>query len=128
MECAACSVQHDPMRLRLKAIRKRLGLTQDQLAERVPFERPWISKLETGATWTSDTLAVLAAALAVPEHELLGYLHPPDDEVRGDQADVVRAVLALSPKGVEFIKKQLEVAAQLGLVAHDTNKNGGEDG
>lgn len=118
MEGAFCSVQHEVMQLRLRSIRQRLGLTQDQLAERVPFERPWISKLETGATWTAETLTVLAAALDVPEHELLGYHHPPDLDLSPEQAEVLRLVLNLSPQGFDFIRLQLEVAKQIGLIQH----------
>lgn len=122
------AVMHDwSMRLRLRDIRERLGLTQERLAERVPFERPWISKLETGVgTWTSETLEVLSVALDVPEHELLGYSHPPDSDMTPSLRQLVHNALLLDERGIAFLADQVEVARKLGFVRPSEESKGDE--
>lgn len=58
---------------RIRATRKRIGLTQSALAEKVGVDRSHISKIEAGETLGSLQLVTkLATALGVPLSELIG--------------------------------------------------------
>jgi transcriptional regulator with XRE-family HTH domain len=68
------SVRHTPNPLagRLRLIRKRRGLTQEQLAERAGVTHGTISRLETGKLGASQALLIdLAAALGISLAELV---------------------------------------------------------
>ncbi len=72
-----------PLRLRVKELRKRLGWTQDLLAEKTGVRRATISAIETGESKgiDFDTLERLARALEVDA----GYLivTTPQEKKRG---------------------------------------------
>jgi transcriptional regulator with XRE-family HTH domain len=62
-----------PVGARVKALRKRRGLSQDALAKRAGLHRVTLANVERGATVpTLDTLARLATALRVSVAQLLG--------------------------------------------------------
>ena len=60
--------------MKLKRLRAKRGLTQEELGRKVGVSYAYISMLESGAKTnpTIDTLKALAKALRVPVAELLG--------------------------------------------------------
>ncbi|BCG45666.1 Helix-turn-helix motif [Citrifermentans bremense] len=74
---------------RIKELRKRTGLSQDQLAERVGIEAKYLSRIEVGKRYPSlETLESIADALRVEMRELFNFTHFEDgaDTTRGFQA------------------------------------------
>ena len=70
----------------LRALRARQRLSLGQLAARAGMSKGTLSKLETGAgNPTLDTLAALAAALAVPMAELFAAAHAGIEVVRAGE-------------------------------------------
>ena len=60
--------------LRIQQLRKRAGLTQENLAERLDVNQGMISQLENGnAGILLSRLVLLAEALGVPPHSLLKF-------------------------------------------------------
>ena len=64
-----------PLRLvfgqRVRDLRIRAGLKQDEFAEKCGFARSYMARIETGgANCSLDAIAVLATALRVPVREL----------------------------------------------------------
>lgn len=73
---------------RIKELRKRRGLTQDQLAERVDLATRYISLIEVGRSAPSlDTIVNVARALEVELKVLFDFMHLDPD--------------AVAPKGIE---------------------------
>jgi len=73
---------------RIKEIRKRCGLSQDQLAEKVGIEAKYLSRIEVGKRYPSlETLEHIADSLQVEMQELFNYFHQDSD--------------AISPRGIE---------------------------
>ncbi len=73
---------------RIKELRKRVGLSQDQLAEKIGIESKYLSRIEVGKRQPSlDTLGHIADSLQVEMKELFDFSHL-DNE-------------ATSPKGIE---------------------------
>lgn len=61
---------------RIKELRKRAGLSQDQLAEQVGIESKYLSRLEVGKRSPSlDTLGRIADALRVEMKTLFDFSH-----------------------------------------------------
>ena len=61
---------------RIKELRKKRGLSQEQLAELVGIEQNTLSYIETGANFCSaETLEKLIDALGVMPHELFLFSH-----------------------------------------------------
>ena len=56
---------------KIRALRKRRGLSQEQLGELVGFSQSKISKIENGDWDSLSDLKLLAAALEVPIEELV---------------------------------------------------------
>ena len=55
----------------LRNLRKRAGLTAEELAEKCGFHQSQISKMETGAAgYSAASVAALSSALCVPEWQL----------------------------------------------------------
>lgn len=105
------------MRLHIRQIRRAAGMTQEQLAERVEMNPATISQLERDRHgWTSHTLSLMATALSVPEHEVLGYTHPPDAELPEATRDLVHRVVQLDERGVGLVRAVVEQAEQMGMV------------
>ena len=75
---------------RIKELRKRAGLSQDQLSEKVGVESKYLSRIETGKRYPSlETLEGIAEALNAEMKELFDFSHH-DAE-------------AASPRGIEDI-------------------------
>lgn len=73
---------------RIKELRKRAGLSQDQLGEQVGIEAKYLSRIEVGKRQPSlETLENIADSLKVEMKELFEFSHL-DNE-------------AVSPKGIE---------------------------
>jgi transcriptional regulator with XRE-family HTH domain len=65
---------------RIKELRKRGGLSQDQLAEKVGIEAKYLSRIEVGKRYPSlETLEEIADALEVEMKELFEYSHHSED-------------------------------------------------
>ena len=61
---------------RIKELRKRAGLSQDQLAEKVGIESKYLSRIEVGKRHPSlDALERIADSLQVEMKELFDYSH-----------------------------------------------------
>lgn len=61
---------------RIKELRKRAGLSQDQLAEKVGIESKYLSRIEVGKRHPSlDALERIADSLQVEMKELFDYFH-----------------------------------------------------
>lgn len=61
---------------RIKELRKRKGLTQDQLAEQVDLASRYISLIEGGKSSPSlEVIARIASALGVEAKELFDFMH-----------------------------------------------------
>jgi transcriptional regulator with XRE-family HTH domain len=57
---------------RVRARRRELGISQEELAERAEVHRTWISQLERGVSNVSiDNIARISEALEIPASELL---------------------------------------------------------
>lgn len=60
----------------IKRYRKRLGLSQEALAEKTCISRSYISKIEApncGKSFSVETLFVIADALQIPAYKLLQF-------------------------------------------------------
>lgn len=77
---------------RIKELRKRAGLSQDQLAEKVGIEAKYLSRIEVGKRYPSlETLEHIADALQVEMKELFDFQH-----FHGE---------AVTPRGIENLVK-----------------------
>jgi repressor LexA len=86
----------DPMGVRVRRQRRRLGLTLDDLAARAGMSKPYLSLIETGRVGnppSDEKLGRLEEVLQFPRGELLGQAHlqrtPP--AVRAVLAELLRA-------------------------------------
>lgn len=71
---------------RIKARRKELGLSQEELAESINMDTPNLSNIERGKRFmTAETLEKIAQALATTERELFDFSeHEPQKYYRND--------------------------------------------
>lgn len=89
---------------RIKELRKRAGLSQDQLAERVGIEAKYLSRIEVGKRYPAlETLENIADALHVEMRELFDFKHFEGgaDTARGVQTLIEGA----SPEELRLINK-----------------------
>ncbi|MBN9079821.1 MAG: hypothetical protein BGN87_13285 [Rhizobiales bacterium 65-79] len=96
--------------IRLKAVRKARGLTQNELAERTERSVDAISNIERGKGLPSvETLDVLAKALEIPIAELFSQ------SLEGRRESAARLVLLarLNDLGRGFGDRDLETAVRL---------------
>ncbi|MDR1248410.1 MAG: helix-turn-helix domain-containing protein [Treponema sp.] len=87
----------------LQSIRKRRGLTQKQLADKIGVTREAVAAYESGRSRLVDiTLIDLAAALRVSADEILG-LHPPSPDAPGVSRRLVKRMVIIEglPEGVK---------------------------
>jgi transcriptional regulator with XRE-family HTH domain len=64
------------MRVKLRSVRERLFVTQEELAERTAMSRATISRIESGRQRPRiSSVRRLAAALGVPPEELIDWEH-----------------------------------------------------
>lgn len=60
---------------RIKELRKKLGITQEQLAELVEIDQRNLSNIECGITFPSKSLASIAHSLGIPLKDLFDFEH-----------------------------------------------------
>jgi transcriptional regulator with XRE-family HTH domain len=97
---------------RIPLYRKRAGLSQTELAERVGTSRNMVAKLEsTSRRLTSDWLVRIGDALDVPPYLLIA----PDDILPSEQelADMLNAAQQTLPVGLPYSEWPKAVAAGL---------------
>lgn len=91
--------------LRIKSIRQRRGLTQEQLAERVERSVDAISNLERGLSLPGfETLERLAAVLKVPVKDFFDFGEASSDPAR------VALLVAINDTARSLTTSDLEVA------------------
>ena len=96
---------------RIKELRKRDGLSQDQLAEKVGIETKYLSRIEVGKRQPSlETLDNIADCLQVEMKELFDYSHLGNDAVsvkgiEGALAGASNEELRLVFKLIEAVRK-----------------------
>lgn len=78
----------------LKAYRKRAGMTQQELAERVGVTPSAISHWETGSVTNigMDNLRAIADALGVSTADILGTVSSKQDDIREKLVSIVRTL------------------------------------
>ncbi len=68
--------------IRIKELRKRVGLSQDQLAEKVGIESKYLSRIEVGKRYPSlDALERIADSLEVEMKELFDFAHHDNESI-----------------------------------------------
>lgn len=102
---------HAKLGLRIRELRTRHGLTQQQLAERVGFGASYFSQIESGAKGaTLDTLAAVAATLGVTLSELFLEVDQPFPK---DYDRLSTALAGQSPERQRILLRILEEALRL---------------
>lgn len=66
----------------VKELRKSMGYTQEQLAEKIECSTQTISNIECGKTISSDMAMKLSSVFHVPADYLLGKIEAPDEYTR----------------------------------------------
>jgi transcriptional regulator with XRE-family HTH domain len=99
--------------LRIKAIRKRRGFSQEELAELIDRSPDAISNLERGISVPAlDTLELLAAGLKVPISELLGEAGTESEKRVGAMTRLVDAARGLDDRMLAAAAEIVEVLAR----------------
>lgn len=92
---------------RIKELRKRAELSQDQLAEKVGIDGKYLSRIEVGKRNPSlDTLEGLADSLQVEMKELFEYSH--HDSVAASPRDIESALTGASTEELQLIFKLIK--------------------
>ena len=82
------------MRVRIKEVRKTVGLSQLELAERVGLSRPYLSQIEDGKrNLSTKRQKLIADALGVDPTELVDF----DAPDKSDEDTLIRAFRKLAP-------------------------------
>lgn len=101
--------QRDRVSLRIKTIRKRRRLTQDQLAEKIGRTGDAVSQLERGLSLPSfETLERLAQALDVPIRDFFD-----SDRTEGGSAQRQKLLAEVIDLAGRMTEKDLQVAVQV---------------
>ncbi|CCV03317.1 Transcriptional regulator, XRE family [Mesorhizobium metallidurans STM 2683] len=96
------------------AHRKRMDLTQEQLAERASISIDTVRKIETAASGASfPMIEKIALALEVDEAELFSTLLPSGSFNRGKFQEISLRLAGLSEKELRWVGDLLEVALKL---------------
>jgi transcriptional regulator with XRE-family HTH domain len=98
--------------LRVKALRQRRGLSQEELAERIDRSLHAISNIERGRTFPNfTTLERLSRVLEVPVRDFFDHQPDPDDNPRRARllAELFTAVRELSDSDLELAVEQVKV-------------------
>ena len=76
---------------KIRELRKRLGLTQEELGDMIGVKKAAINKYETGVVVNlkKSVIAALAKALQVSPTELLSPDEPPDDSPHTEEAKIL---------------------------------------
>ncbi|PVD01361.1 helix-turn-helix transcriptional regulator [Streptomyces sp. CS014] len=73
---------------RIRAARREAGLTQEQVALRVPMDRATYNRIEMGhAAALLDSLILIADVIGVPLSDLMREERPPPRERQGPPSD-----------------------------------------
>jgi transcriptional regulator with XRE-family HTH domain len=92
---------------RIKELRKRVGLSQDQLAERVGIESKYLSRLEVGKRVPSfETLENIADSLQVEMKELFEFSHLSDEATTPE--GIESAMAGASPEELRLVFKLIK--------------------
>lgn len=111
---------------KIKQLRKKLGMTQEELGNLIGVQKAAINKYETGivVNLKQATIASLAKALHVSPVELLSPEDTPEDQpltqearkdiglISPDEADLIKTYRLLPPPGKQYVHQQL-LAARL---------------
>lgn len=82
------------MRIKIRDIRTRLGVSQTELAARCGISRPFLAQLESGKrNLTAERQDQIAKALNINASELVDFLAPPES----DKELLVEAFWAATP-------------------------------
>lgn len=89
---------------RIKELRKRVGLSQDQLAENVGIESKYLSRIEVGKRQPSlDALERIADSLHVEMKELFDYTHLDNEAI--SQRGIESALMGASNEEMRLVFK-----------------------
>lgn len=95
----------------VKSHRRRVGLTQEKLAENVGVSIDMISKIEAGSTGASfKVIESLSVALSVDPSELFAPELPKDHVRRSDLVHVVARLATLTPNELSWISGLMDAA------------------
>lgn len=104
--------------LKLAAIRKQRGLTQERLAEKIDRSPEAVSNLERGGSYPKlETLIRLSASLSIPLRELVDELdpNPPADPSRiALEATLLDAARTLDLRDLEIAVDQVQAFGRRG--------------
>lgn len=96
---------------RLRELRLREGLTQQDLADRIGISPPEISKYERARRAPSlETLATLAEGLRLPLPELLRFEGP--ENASPELLRIVQRLHGQPPETVELVERLVDVVTQ----------------
>jgi transcriptional regulator with XRE-family HTH domain len=111
MEGLKMSAQKMLLGARIKELRKRVGLSQDQLAEKVGIESKYLSRIEVGKRYPSlDALERIADSLQVEMKELFDFAHH-DSEATSPQG-IENALLGASEEELRLVFKLVKAVRQ----------------
>ena len=97
---------------RLREARKKVGLTQEELAERLKIDAAHLSKLERGAkNLTVLRLASICDALGIPIESILSAAYTPSNEEFNKQFGAV--VKDCSPETIQIMLDVCEKIAEV---------------
>ena len=102
---------------RVRSLRRRAGMTQTELAERIGKSLDTVSNIERGVSSTRiETMAAIATALSGDLAELFEWSEPvsPDKEKRRAVERLVRLVEGESAETIERVTAMVETALGLG--------------
>lgn len=101
---------------RLKLARRELGWTQERLEQESGVERSHISNLENDKVgFSPETAQALARALGKEVFWLLGYDHPPDDELPDAAQQIIALIQPWSEEKLRVALAQLRALEKLEL-------------
>jgi len=93
---------------RIKELRRRAGLTQEQLAEQVELDARHLSRLEVGRHFPSlQSLERIATALDVPLVEFFQF--PGDENIRALRVDLTKFAKRSSEAQIRLAAKVLKL-------------------
>lgn len=103
-------VDYKALGQRMKQYRKRKGMTQERLAERLDISVSYVSRVERGAVKVSlETLAKIAAVLEVSPADLLGGMAKNDfNYLNRELAEIVQNMDAEKIRLLTNIAKSIE--------------------
>lgn len=108
----------DRVALRIRTIRKRRGLTQDELAEKIDRTGDAVSQLERGKSLPSfETLERLAVALDIPIRDFF------DEGRTGESSQRTKLTTTLLDMVRSLSEKDLQMAVNLLTVVVDARRS-----